>query len=137
MLLRRPPVRLRSRRRGALAVVASAVGALILATIAAADAVVRTATATRSTLVVEVLSPSNSATEMMKKLHAYQAVDSITDILLLQGQIEFNTGSLDDGYRIVCQAATTAAPHDPARAHRRHSRGKPRQPCPFSGAPRL
>lgn len=38
------------------------------------------------------------------------------DILLLQGQIEFNTGSLDDGYRIVCQAATTAAPHDPARA---------------------
>lgn len=35
-------------------------------------------------LVVEVLSPSNSATEMMKKLHAYQAVDSLTDILLVE-----------------------------------------------------
>ena len=39
-----------------------------------------------------------------------------SDILLLQGQIEWNTGSLDDGYRIVCHAATTAAPHDPDRA---------------------
>jgi DNA-binding CsgD family transcriptional regulator/tetratricopeptide (TPR) repeat protein len=46
------------------------------------------------------------------------AVDPLlrSDILLLQGQIEWNTGSLDDGYRIVCQAATTAAPHDPDRA---------------------
>lgn len=46
------------------------------------------------------------------------AVDPLlrADILLLQGQIEWNTGSLDNGYRIVCQAATTAAPHDPARA---------------------
>jgi DNA-binding CsgD family transcriptional regulator len=46
------------------------------------------------------------------------AVDPLlrSDILLLQGQIEWNTGSLDDGYRIVCQAATTAAPHDPGRA---------------------
>jgi Uma2 family endonuclease len=35
-------------------------------------------------LVVEVLSPSNSATELMKKLHAYQAVDSLTDILLVE-----------------------------------------------------
>jgi len=39
-----------------------------------------------------------------------------SDILLLQGRIEWNTGSLNDGYRIVCQAATTAAPHDPGRA---------------------
>jgi DNA-binding CsgD family transcriptional regulator len=39
-----------------------------------------------------------------------------SDILLLQGQIEWNTGSIDDGYRIVCQAATTAAPHAPDRA---------------------
>ncbi|SFC93494.1 regulatory protein, luxR family [Nocardioides terrae] len=46
------------------------------------------------------------------------AIDPLlrSDILLLQGQIEWNTGSLDDGYRIVCQAASTAAPHDPERA---------------------
>ena len=41
-------------------------------------------TDTPPVLVVEVLSPSNSATEMMKKLHAYKAVDSIADILLLE-----------------------------------------------------
>lgn len=35
-------------------------------------------------LVVEVLSPSNSATELMKKLRAYQAVDGLTDILLVE-----------------------------------------------------
>ncbi|MBP2228260.1 Uma2 family endonuclease [Azospirillum agricola] len=34
-------------------------------------------------LVVEVLSPSNSASEMMKKLRAYQAVGSIADILFI------------------------------------------------------
>lgn len=34
-------------------------------------------------LVVEVLSPSNSTGEMMKKLDAYQSVDSIADILLV------------------------------------------------------
>jgi DNA-binding NarL/FixJ family response regulator len=34
----------------------------------------------------------------------------------LQGQVEWNTRSLDDGYRIVCQAAVTVAPHDPAYA---------------------
>jgi DNA-binding CsgD family transcriptional regulator len=38
------------------------------------------------------------------------------DLLQLQGQVEWNTRSLDDGYRIVCRAAETAAPHDPARA---------------------
>lgn len=38
------------------------------------------------------------------------------DLLTLQGQVEWNTGSIDDGYRIVLQAASTAAPHDPARA---------------------
>jgi DNA-binding CsgD family transcriptional regulator len=38
------------------------------------------------------------------------------DLLQLQGQVEWNTRSLDDGYRIVCQAAATAAPHDPAHA---------------------
>lgn len=36
------------------------------------------------TLVVEVLSPSNSATELMNKLHAFRSVDSIADILLLE-----------------------------------------------------
>lgn len=35
-------------------------------------------------LVVEVLSPSNSTAELLKKLHAYQAVDSLTDILLVE-----------------------------------------------------
>lgn len=35
-------------------------------------------------LVVEVLSPSNSASEMLRKLRAYQAVESITDILFLE-----------------------------------------------------
>ncbi|WP_175507747.1 helix-turn-helix transcriptional regulator [Nocardioides terrae] len=38
------------------------------------------------------------------------------DLLQLLGQVEWNTRSLDDGYRIVCQAAATAAPQDPARA---------------------
>lgn len=36
------------------------------------------------TLVVEVLSPSNGATELMTKLHAYRSVDGIADILLLE-----------------------------------------------------
>ncbi|HYH22035.1 MAG TPA: Uma2 family endonuclease [Azospirillum sp.] len=34
-------------------------------------------------LVAEVLSPSNTAAEMMQKLRAYQAVETITDILVL------------------------------------------------------
>jgi hypothetical protein len=38
------------------------------------------------------------------------------DLLQLQGQSEWNTRSLDDGFRIVCQAAATAAPTDPSRA---------------------
>jgi len=38
------------------------------------------------------------------------------DLLQLLGQVEWNTRSLDDGYRIVCQAAAQAAPHDPSRA---------------------
>ena len=38
------------------------------------------------------------------------------DLLQLQGQVEWNNRSLDDGYRIVLPGATTAAPHDPARA---------------------
>ncbi|MBJ7357756.1 LuxR family transcriptional regulator, partial [Nocardioides sp.] len=38
------------------------------------------------------------------------------DLLQLQGQVEWNGRSLDEGYRIVCQAAAAAAPHDVARA---------------------
>ena len=38
------------------------------------------------------------------------------ELLQLQAQVEWNNRSLDDGYRIVCRAATVAAPHDPARA---------------------
>ena len=34
-------------------------------------------------LVAEILSPSNTASEMLQKLRAYQAVESITDILIL------------------------------------------------------
>jgi DNA-binding CsgD family transcriptional regulator len=38
------------------------------------------------------------------------------ELLQLRGQVEWNTRSLDDGYRTVCEAAETAAPHDAARA---------------------
>lgn len=38
------------------------------------------------------------------------------DLLQLQGQVEWNTRSLDEGHRMVCRAAATAAPHDPAQA---------------------
>jgi DNA-binding CsgD family transcriptional regulator len=38
------------------------------------------------------------------------------DLLHLQGQVEWNTRSLGDGYRLVCLAAAAAAPHDPALA---------------------
>lgn len=38
------------------------------------------------------------------------------DLLQLQAQVEWNTRSLDNGYRMVCQAAATAAAGDPARA---------------------
>jgi len=38
------------------------------------------------------------------------------DLLQLRGQVEWNTRSLDDGYRVVVEAATTAAPTDPGRA---------------------
>lgn len=34
-------------------------------------------------LVAEILSPSNTASEMLQKLRAYQSVESITDILIL------------------------------------------------------
>lgn len=39
-----------------------------------------------------------------------------SELLQLRGQVEWNTRSLDDGYRTVCLAAATAAPVDPARA---------------------
>ncbi|WP_028651029.1 ATP-binding protein [Nocardioides halotolerans] len=38
------------------------------------------------------------------------------ELLVLQGQVEWNTGSLDDGYRIVCRAAAAAAAYDVERA---------------------
>ncbi|HYH18222.1 MAG TPA: Uma2 family endonuclease [Azospirillum sp.] len=57
-------------------------------------------------LVVEVLSPSNSATEMMKKLHAYQAVDSIADILL----VEQDAYAVDHWTR-AADGAWTLRPH--------------------------
>jgi DNA-binding CsgD family transcriptional regulator/tetratricopeptide (TPR) repeat protein len=57
-------------------------------------------------------------TELLARAALVDADDPLlrADLLQLQGQVEWNTRSLDDGYRIVCQAATTAAPHDPARA---------------------
>ncbi|MCB0894721.1 MAG: AAA family ATPase [Nocardioides sp.] len=38
------------------------------------------------------------------------------ELLLLQGQVEWNTRSIDDGIRLVHRAATTAATADPTRA---------------------
>ncbi|WP_310306634.1 helix-turn-helix transcriptional regulator [Nocardioides marmoribigeumensis] len=38
------------------------------------------------------------------------------DLLQLLAQVEWNTRSLDEGYRLVCQAAWTAAASDPGRA---------------------
>ena len=38
------------------------------------------------------------------------------DLLELQGRVEWNSRSLDDGYRLVCQAAAAAVPHDEGRA---------------------
>ena len=37
-------------------------------------------------------------------------------LLQLQGQVEWNTRSGDAGFRIICQAAALAAPHNPAYA---------------------
>ncbi|MFC5176037.1 helix-turn-helix transcriptional regulator [Nocardioides taihuensis] len=39
-----------------------------------------------------------------------------SELLQLRGQVEWNTRSLDEGYRTVCQAAATVADVDPARA---------------------
>lgn len=57
-------------------------------------------------------------TDQLARAALADATDPLlrADLLQLQGQVEWNTRSLDTGYRIVCQAATTAAPHDPARA---------------------
>ncbi len=57
-------------------------------------------------------------TEQLARAALLEASDPLlrADLLQLQGQVEWNTRSLDDGFRIVCQAAATAAPHDPARA---------------------
>ena len=57
-------------------------------------------------LVAEVLSPSNSATEMMKKLHAYQAVDSLTDILLVE-----QDAYAVEHWTLIAGGAWTLAPH--------------------------
>ncbi|HET6698833.1 MAG TPA: AAA family ATPase [Nocardioidaceae bacterium] len=54
--------------------------------------------------------------------HARAALVDATDVALrvellqLQGQVEWNTRSLDEGYRIVCQAAMLAGSSDPDRA---------------------
>ncbi|WP_344044424.1 helix-turn-helix transcriptional regulator [Nocardioides panacihumi] len=57
-------------------------------------------------------------TDRLARAALLDATDPLlrADLIALQGQVEWNTGSLDEGYRLVCQAATTAAPHDPARA---------------------
>ncbi len=57
-------------------------------------------------------------TDRLARAALLDATDPLlrADLVALQGQVEWNTGSLDDGYRLVCEAATTAAPHDPARA---------------------
>lgn len=57
-------------------------------------------------------------TDQLTRAALTDATDPLlrADLLQLRGQVEWNTRSLDDGYRIVCEAAATAAPHDPARA---------------------
>ncbi len=57
-------------------------------------------------------------TEQLARAGLVSATDPLlrADLLQLQAQVEWNTRSLDDGYRMVCQAAETAAPHDPTRA---------------------
>ncbi|WP_395657131.1 AAA family ATPase [Nocardioides sp.] len=57
-------------------------------------------------------------TEQLVRAALVDAADPLlrADLLQLQGQVEWNTRSVDEGYRIVVQAAVTAAPHDPARA---------------------
>ncbi|MFC4786321.1 helix-turn-helix transcriptional regulator [Nocardioides sp. MAHUQ-72] len=57
-------------------------------------------------------------TDRLARAALLDAADPLlrADLLALQGQVEWNSGSLDDGYRLACQAATTAAPHHPARA---------------------
>ncbi len=57
-------------------------------------------------------------TERLVRAALVDAADPLVraDLLQLQGQVEWNTRSVDDGYRVVVEAAVTAAPHDPARA---------------------
>ena len=57
-------------------------------------------------------------TDLLTRAALVDAHDPLlrADLLQLQGQVEWNTRSLHDGYRIVCRAAATAAPHDPAHA---------------------
>ena len=57
-------------------------------------------------------------TDQLARAALMDATDPLlrADLLQLRGQVEWNTRSLDDGYRIVCEAAVTAAPHDPTRA---------------------
>jgi DNA-binding CsgD family transcriptional regulator len=59
-----------------------------------------------------------SETDRLARAALVDATDPLlrADLIALQGQVEWNTGSLDEGYRLVCRAATAAAPHDPARA---------------------
>ncbi|HEX5088022.1 MAG TPA: AAA family ATPase [Nocardioides sp.] len=59
-----------------------------------------------------------SQTSQLVRAALLDATDPLlrVELMQLQGQVEWNTRSLDDGYRIVCRAAETAAPHDPARA---------------------
>jgi DNA-binding CsgD family transcriptional regulator/tetratricopeptide (TPR) repeat protein len=57
-------------------------------------------------------------TDQLARAALVDATDPLlrADLLQLRGQVEWNTRSLDEGCRIVCQAAQTAAPHDPTRA---------------------
>ena len=57
-------------------------------------------------------------TDQLARAALVDAADPLlrADLLQLRGQVEWNNRSIDDGYRIVCEAAVTAAPHDPGRA---------------------
>ncbi|WP_298515819.1 helix-turn-helix transcriptional regulator [uncultured Nocardioides sp.] len=57
-------------------------------------------------------------TERLTRAALLDATDPLlrVDLLQLQGQVEWNTRSLDEGCATVCRAAAAAAPHDPTRA---------------------
>ncbi len=57
-------------------------------------------------------------TDQLARAGLVDATDPVlrSGLLQLRGQVEWNNRSLDEGYRIVCEAAATVADADPSRA---------------------